>query len=382
MALPTTRIYLRSPYYVTLTRANLNFMVVHLYIYTGTLTTDKPSDPQYIESATAMIDENASRTAWIDIASLARDYVEVEYDFDQSTPTNTVWLEWDVYYTDIDEDAANITLTLDASYTAVGFEGYGYFYQEENPAAGTRVLQTNRKMIVPDNTYVEIPVLQDDFASYQLYKITNGQTVLIESNSAPSTTENTANVIDYVSSEPVASEILDPPDRVVITFTGAGEVEETIDIEYADCGRYDPIEVAFVNRYGAVQRVYFFGKQLRRLNTESTKFKRNILTNTASYDKKRHQDKVLNKNGRAQFTLSSGWYTEGSNGMFHELMLSEKVWCKIPRSWLDLGTSTATETTPVTVNDSNIEYKTRIDDKLINYNITFELAADVINSVR
>lgn len=358
-------------------------MVVHLYVYTGTLTTDKPTNPQYIESSTAMIYENGSRTAWIDIASLARDYVEVAYDFDSVTPTNTVWIEWDVYYTDIDDQPENITLTLDASYVSVGFDGYGYHYQEENPVPESRVLQTNRTVIAPENTEIEIPVLQDDFTRYQLFKETNGQSVLIDSISAPAKVENTANVIDYISSEPQTADILGLPDRVVITFAGLGKVEETIHIQYKECSKYDPIEVAFVNRHGAVQRVYFFGKQMKRLTTESSTFKRNILTNTASYDKTRHQQKIMNKNGKAQFTLSSGWYTEDSNGLFAELMQSETVWLKVPRSWLDYDMrTTEKETIPVNVSDSSIEYKTRVDDKLINYNITFELAADVLNSVR
>ena len=90
MALPTTRINLRSPYYVTLTRSNLDYIVVELYVYTGTLTTDKPSDYNVKMTSTATLNGSGTRTAYIDIAAWARDYVDVAYDFDQQTPTNAL----------------------------------------------------------------------------------------------------------------------------------------------------------------------------------------------------------------------------------------------------------------------------------------------------
>ena len=107
------------------------------------------------------------------------------------------------------------------------------------------------------------------------------------------------------------------------------------------------------------------------------------MTYTGTYDSTDHQVALLKKNGTANFTLNSGWYPENMNGVFQELMLSPKVWAKVPQDWLDYDTfTTATKTSPVLIKNSSLQFKTRIDDNLINYTINVDVAADAKNSVK
>jgi hypothetical protein len=120
MALPSSRIYLRSPYFVSLERADLSKIFVELYVYTGTLTTDKPSDYTVRLVSDAYVLSNGNYYAEIDIAEFARDYVEPVYS--GSNVSNAIWIEYDLYYA----DDGDTSLTLEGSYTLTGLDGGGY----------------------------------------------------------------------------------------------------------------------------------------------------------------------------------------------------------------------------------------------------------------
>ena len=69
--------------------------------------------------------------------------------------------------------------------------------------------------------------------------------------------------------------------------------------------------------------------------------------------------------------LNTGYVDENQFETIKQLMLSEQVWAKI-----------GTTVYPVNVNTSSLTKKTKVNDKLVNYQLEFEFAYDVINSVR
>lgn len=375
MALPDDRIFLRSPYFVSKERVNLDLIIVDLFIYTGTLTTDKPSDATFRIQSSASVNGSGNRYAEIDIAELARDYVEVSYDFTATDPTNAVWVEYDLYYA----DSGALALTFDTSVALTGINGYGYFEDGYNPDPTDRVFISTDYVIVPTGDSAVIPVLQDYVTQWKLYDTgTISPSGLIETVSAPATTENTANVIDYVNT----SSAFGTPSFIRFSFSG-GRADQDIRIVYLDECERSAIEGAFVNRFGAVQHMYFFGKPQRTMTTDSTTYKRNLLDSAGSYDTKRHQTATLSKNGKTTIRINTGWYPEDMNGMWKEMILSETVWLKLDSAFLDFNAFKDLQiTAPVVLKDRQINYKTRFDDKLISYDFTFEFAADRINNVR
>ncbi len=80
MALPTNKIFLRSPYWVDITYYNLAYITLDLYVWTGDLTLDIPSNPSIQLRSTAFDDYAA-----IDIAEFARDLVEVTFNGTQDS---------------------------------------------------------------------------------------------------------------------------------------------------------------------------------------------------------------------------------------------------------------------------------------------------------
>lgn len=178
-------------------------------------------------------------------------------------------------------------------------------------------------------------------------------------------------------------------DMVTLTNVSSGTANSTysyrsstLNINVVDCSKYTPTLVYFINKMGAIQPLWFFTKIVETLNTKGEKFQRNIIdltTATPTYFAPKvagnpsypHAVKTYNKNGKTKYKLSSGYYPERANTYFEELVLSEYV-------WIILGT----DVIPVTIQTSNMIYKTSLNDRLIEYSFEFEAAFDYINNVR
>lgn len=127
--------------------------------------------------------------------------------------------------------------------------------------------------------------------------------------------------------------------------------------------RYTPQDIAFQNKEGAIQILTFFKAKRDNISIESEKYEGN---RGHGY----HQNIRFNVNATSKFTVNSGFVVEDRNETIKQLLLSERVWL------LDNGTEI-----PLNVSTSSNEIKTRQNDRLINYQIEFEYAFNVINNV-
>ncbi|MCW4470605.1 hypothetical protein OGH69_16660 [Flavobacterium sp. MFBS3-15] len=75
-------------------------------------------------------------------------------------------------------------------------------------------------------------------------------------------------------------------------------------------------------------------------------------------------------NAKTKFTVNSGFVTEDKNEAIRQLLLSERVWML-----------NGNEAIPLNVATSSQEFKTRQNDRLINYAIEFEHAFYENNTV-
>jgi len=76
-----------------------------------------------------------------------------------------------------------------------------------------------------------------------------------------------------------------------------------------------------------------------------------------------------NKNGFKSITVNTGFVDESFNLLLEEMMLSEKVYLIID----DV-------VEPVVLNTKNVDFKTSVNDKLINYELEFNFAYNAINN--
>ena len=329
-------INLRSPYHINVTDTDLTNATLDLYVYTGTYIADQGSII-YTFNSTAFNNELT-----FEIAEYARDYLDIA--FNGSYTSQMVWVGYRI--TKYINDAAQ---TPEALVTLGGYDGYGYFSDGANPQYNGALLQSNLIDYVSGDAYV-VPVKANYTTDVKFYL----NDVLQSTVLVPDTLESDE-VIKYVS--------YTGTDKVVIDDT------TTIIVNQIDECKFTPYKVTFINKFGALQDLYFFKRSDVTISTKDEKFNANIL-NSGTYSTSEHQSKILSKKGSETITLNSGFVDESMNEVFRQLLLSERVWINY------------NGTLPVNVGTSSLKFKESKNDKLINYTISFNFAYDKINNIR
>ncbi len=366
MALPTDEILLRSPYWVTKTDSTLDYILVDLRVWTGDLSSDRPDNATIKLRSTAL-----NGTASIDIAELARDFVEVA--FTSQEESSSVFIEYQV--TSVYSDGSS---TIHTAEELIGLDGYGTFTDGANFSISDKVLISADKIHSYTDTNNRIPVLATTFTGYKLQRLSYVGYSDFHTASVSAPSDDTEDVIAYVNTSNGGVYA----DRVVFEFSDGPDVIKYI--EYQDCNKHGVTVCYFVNRFGAVQQIHFSGRFNVSLSAEDTKYTRNILEN-GSYSEFKHQERILQKNGKISMELNTGWVPEEDNDTFIELMMSEQVWVNVDADKLGVGwvpKQSNTYTIPVNLESKNLDVKNRLNDKVINYSFKFKASNDWINSVR
>lgn len=380
-----TKINIRSPYYIktTPTSGTLSSASMSLYIYTGILTTNKPASAQYTITKTPI---GSNNFVVFEVGELVRDYLDIEFNGEYDS--QTVWVESDITITKSD------TSTEADNTDYIAFDGYGYFEDGINPELSKTYLQSNYKVFRLDDQNVRIPVFTEetDSVTYR-YK---GET---KRTQAVSSSTNTNAQIEYITVS--GSDNTDTYKERVLADGGTFEDNslldaflDSVDIGLVDelyinsdsgtqvikivtepCTKYEPYKVTFVNKFGALQDMWFSLKSTESLNTTGETYKANVVDfNTLTYATYKPQVAQYNKLGKESITLNTNYISEDYNEVIKQLMMSEQV-------WLTKLTDTE-EVLAVIPKTQSVTYKTSLNDRLVQYTVEFDYAFDKINTVR
>jgi hypothetical protein len=128
--------------------------------------------------------------------------------------------------------------------------------------------------------------------------------------------------------------------------------------------KYTPYQVAFVNRYGVMDYLTFFKRTDETGSFTNESYMRSIYADgftVPSLGNAQYQD--FNINSRNTMTMNTGFVDEAYNDVMEDLMMSEYVGIKIGNSWIaafpDRG---------------SIDYVKEVNERLINYQVSFRLA--------
>lgn len=280
-----------------------------------------------------------------EIAELCRDFIDITFNGTYSAETLAII---STLTSHASTDGSGTALTTD-TFTDIGYDAYGTFMQGANPTVPFSnrprwLLSTNPETLnkyyiyVPNNTAGTIPWMNVN-ADLFYYTYTANQT----------------------------------------QFIGGGYGQYDVDIIRVDCTKYgDGHKVTFVNKFGALQDIWFFLKSVNTTNKKQEQFQRNIISSTGTYDENVHTKQDYNTIANTSVTLSSGYYPEWANQWFEELMLSEQVWLTRPKPF----NPSQDEVVPVNVRKNNLVKKTSLNDKLIDYTFDFDMSFDYINNIR
>ena len=374
-----SKINVRSPYFVydnstSVTNA-LSSVRLRIHIYTGNSTSAITSSWQYELNSTAIDGE-----VTFEISELVRDYIENSFNGDYTNSAK--WVNLQIYRVYNGGSSSTINTTLSV------FDGYGYFEEGSNPQNAQTVLQSNKTIYKYSDEPLRLPV----------HITTNTEfTFLQDGSSIYNTTLNTSiysyNIIRYVSSETTGIQswqdrveddggIIESLDCVKgflgdvdlygvdTIYVNDGSTVEVYKVKNIEECKYNPYKVTFVNKFGALQDLWFFKRSNLSLQTKEESYRANIVSE-GTYSINSRQKTVFNKTGVEKLQLNTGFYPESYNEVFRQLTLSEEV-------WINYGG----DTLPITVLSSNLNYKTSVNDKLINYTIDVEFANNKINNIR
>ena len=311
------KLLLRSPQYKTVSSGASAKLTISIDISDGS---------GYVLRYTIIKNAINNRVVF-EISELCRDYIE--HTFGQPNPASTIGIRTQRFsYTEANGGGTETSLDP-TPVTDTGYDGYGLFTGSVNPfieSAG-RPIQTNTDVYLPFNTASYIPI-----------NVGSGEVAI----STTATTVQTGSPL--------------------VTFT----IHRVCDSKFGSS------KITFLNRFGALQEMYFFHKSTEDITTTSESYKRNIFDYaTSSYSSTDHQMQKFNTNATKKTTLNTPFVTEQFNEAIEELMLSEYV-------WLTQGSITH----PVTPSTKSLRFKTSVNDKLVQYTIEFDHTSSVINNVR
>ena len=136
--------------------------------------------------------------------------------------------------------------------------------------------------------------------------------------------------------------------------------------------KYEPIKLTFVNRFGALQDLWFFKKSIEKVNTKKETFNRfTINSDTGVYDTSIHQNQTFNVSSSKKLTINTGYVDDSYNSLMQELMQSEQIWMELN-----------SVVTPINLDTNSLTFKTSVNDKLVDYTVEVSYSFDAINNIR
>lgn len=166
---------------------------------------------------------------------------------------------------------------------------------------------------------------------------------------------------------------------VTITDGLNKSLSQVITLEEIACSKFTPFRVIFYNRFGALQDIIFSKKSIKQLQTKFDKFKRSTINfneSTFSYDTYKAQKQRIDIQGEESITLNTDFLDEDISNPIQELLMSQQI-------WIDENiANNQTSVSPVIIKTSDVEFKTSVNNKVVNYTIEFEFANDKIQDIR
>ena len=344
----------RSPYFFKATPTVLyDSMRADIYIYRGEKTTNIPTTPTFQTSK--FVIQAGQPIVSIDIHKLVNDFVQNEFTQNVSLGVQTtnqldsVWV-----YIDAGIYLENVLL-YSINQTLFALDGFGYHQELANPVLNKKVLSTINNHIVYNSSKYPLYFVSDGLVSITV----NGVSVLFTLDA-----EFNNQYIAYVDVMQYAG-VSTKFNAVFVYDTEI--VTHTIEVK-TEC-RNELVNCIFKNKYGYWQKIPFNKLSKLNLDVDSSDYNP-FISDFGSYNLNQHTKRSYLTNGNEKIVVNTDFLPEEYNLLFKELMLSEQV-------YLEQGATIL----PVNLNKKSFAYKTKLNDKLIQYSMDFEYSFKTINNI-
>lgn len=381
---------------------------IDIYIYDSG---NPPVSPQYSLSKSLLSGES---TINFELSELIKDYIDVEFlgNYGSAKISKMVDVQVTRTFTEICGNGTEVTHTetADNRLKYIAFRGYGemedrneyedspYYDSNVNPTVGKDILISNSVIYHLKGQPIRIPFYngQDGVHKIQYKKdVTTVKSVILGGSTEKvgadrddikadvgvgASQEYTADMthIRNNSSDSTSKEELEFQEVNFVTYNNHKGFEQQIPIEIIEECKFTPFRVTFVNKFGALQDLWFFKKRTDEFSVEREDYKKTLLTTSSQgvgFNRNSHSTTLLDIDTNERLTLNTGFVGEDHNEVIRQLMVTE--FC-----WMHEVDNVSQEPVPVRPMSSSFAIKKAVNDKLLNFTIEFEYANSYIQNVR
>jgi hypothetical protein len=136
--------------------------------------------------------------------------------------------------------------------------------------------------------------------------------------------------------------------------------------------KYEPYQLSFINRYGVLDYLTFFKRSDERGTFEQDSYQKSIYNDAfTSPSTSIGKYQSFNVNSRNAYTLNTGFVGQDHDDVIEDILMSESLCLRIDGEWVSVVPERGT-----------IEYQKSVNQKLINYTMTFTKGFDQRSLIR
>ena len=377
----STIIRTRSPFFIRTPQeadSNLSYFQINITVFGGLSSSTEVCDDLYATYALQKKPLGSEDSVTVDISEIVNDHIEQVFTgtYSASSAKSSIW----VTVATSARQADGTIIGSVTSNTYLAQEGYNKFKEGVNYTTEPTAMISSNYIQYHLGSTVTIPVNVERVTSIQWRSGTG-----VRETDSFTDNGNQNQKIQYAQF--TSTTLLD---NVLVTYDSGST--STITLAPTEECKYPVNKITFVNRWGAMQDLFFFKKSVDSLESRSESFNRSIFEARAvhldppeeegqacqesltfnTYSTTAHAKKTFNANATESVLLNSGFVNELMNPFFEELMVSEYIWL----------TDSSANIYPVNLKESSFTKKTGLNDRLINYTMNFEKSFDLVNNIR
>jgi hypothetical protein len=365
-------VLVRSPKFTKVTGTNFNETTFSIKAYEGNLLEGDTQPIIYQKTKQKLV--NSQEKIYLNVSPLTKEKLEASpIEFLNTDLLNTLpmapgsskWVEVDY------ENMFNGDLVDTGFYYYFILDGYLNAFEDQHIP---RILLTGNKRYINKSQKQRIYFKANFLQSIEVRFYVNGQ---VEETLFPSFNQNIFENTNYIQSLPVFTESdelieagITDVDRIQYVFTYDNEVLTVDYFVYNDC-LYDYYDIIFKNKYGVLETLPMSKKSTKTLEVKDNTFLRSIVDFNGDFDPIRHTTTKFNVSGEEMISLNTDFLPEYMNESIREMMLSEEVWLL---KGFDI--------IPVVKENQDLQFKTRLNDMLIQYNISVKFSHNSIKNIQ
>jgi hypothetical protein len=378
----STIIRTRSPFFIRTpqeTNSELSYFQINITVFGGLSNSTEQCDDLYAEYLLRKKPLGSEDSVSVDISEIVNDHLKQIFTgvYSVSSEKSSIWVT--VATSPRKADGTLVDDAVVTSNTYLAQEGYNHFKDGVNYTVEPIAMISGSYLQYHQGSTITIPVNVERVVSVQWRSGTS-------TRETDSFTDNGNQNQKIGYAQFSGSTVLD---NILVTYDDSFESIITI-VPIEEC-KFPVHKITFVNRWGAMQDLFFFKKSTESLDTRSENFNasifeaRNVVLSPPSsgtecreeityntYSTTAHAKKTFNSNATESISLNTGFVNELMNPYFEELMVSEYIWL----------TDSTNTIYPVNLKDSSFTYKTGLNDRLINYTMNFEKSFSLVNNIR